>query len=84
MSREAQRLVHDALEAFLSENEIAVGWTLTIDIAGPDERRYLAHRSGGGHDGTESPTMWTAAGMLQASADVARAQLAESTVDPDD
>ena len=78
---DAQRAVHDALKDYLAEGEIAIGWTLTIDIAGPDERRYLAHRAGGGHDGTEGPTMWTAAGMLQASADVAQAQLAESTRD---
>jgi hypothetical protein len=57
---------------------------LTIDVAGPDNTRYLAHRAGGGIDGGSPPVMWTAWGMLTASANAAAAQLAEATEDHDD
>lgn len=81
---DAQRKVHDAIGSMLDDDEFAMGWVLTIDVAGPDDRRYLAHRAGGGADGTDSPMMWTALGMLRASAQVAEAQLAEGTVDHED
>jgi hypothetical protein len=81
---DAQRKVHDAIGGLLREGEIAVGWTLTIDVAGPDDGRYLAHRAGGGIDGSSSPMVWTALGMLRAGAQVAEAQLAEGTVDHED
>jgi hypothetical protein len=81
---QAQRDVHSALDSYLDEGEICVGWTLTMDVVGPDEVRYLAHRAGGGVDGTDAPTMWTACGMLKASADVAADQLRECTTDCDD
>jgi hypothetical protein len=84
MSDEAARRVHEALNEYLGEGEIAVQWCLTIDIAGPNESRYLAHRAGGGIDGTDAPMAWTALGMLQASADVAADQLRDSASDPDD
>jgi hypothetical protein len=58
--------VHAAIGDYLDEGEIAVAWTLTIDVAGPDGTRYLAHRAGGGMDGTDAPTVWTALGMLRA------------------
>lgn len=84
MSEDAKRAVHEALRGFLEDGEIAVCWTLTIDVAGQDGHRYLAHRAGGGVDGTENPQAWTAAGMLQASSDVARRQLEDMTGPPDD
>ena len=79
---QAQRDVHQALGSYLDEGEIAIAWCLTIDVAGQDGTRYVAHLAGGGVDGTESPMAWTALGMLTCSADVARSQLAESTEDP--
>lgn len=85
MSREdAAQRVHEALGAYLDEGEIAIGWCLTIDIAGPDDRRYLAHRAGGGHDGTDSPMAWAALGMLRASMQVAENQMRECTHDAED
>lgn len=82
MDREAaQQAVHEALRAYLDDGEIAIAWTLTIDVAGPDGIRYLAHRAGGGHDGTEGPVVWAAVGMLEASLNVAREQIAEMTSD---
>lgn len=83
-AEDAQRAVHEALAGYLDEGELAVGWCLTIDVAGQDDVRYLAHRAGGGFDGTDSPMMWTALGMLQASVDVARRQLADCTSSTDD
>lgn len=80
----AQREVHAALTHFLDEGEIPVHWVLTIEVAGPDGTRYLAHRAGGGLDGHDSPMAWTALGMLQTSADVARDQLRGMTADSDD
>lgn len=73
------RTLHDAVGGLLKDGEIAVAWTLTIDVAGPDRRRYLAHRAGGGNDGGDPPVMWTAWGMLMASANDAANQLAEHT-----
>jgi hypothetical protein len=75
----AQKAVHEALQGYLQDGEIAVHWTLTIDVAAQDDVRYLAHRAGGGVDGTDMPTAWAAAGMLQASSDVARRQLEAMT-----
>lgn len=80
----AQSAVHDALAGYLDEGEIAIAWTLTIDVAGPDGERYLAHRAGGGHDGTSEPQVWAAIGMLTASLQVAEDQLRDCTVDVDD
>jgi hypothetical protein len=81
---EAHRRVHDAIRELLDDGEIAIAWTLTIDVAGPDNRRYLAHRAGGGHDGTDAPMVWAALGMLTASAQVAEDQLRGCTRDPDE
>jgi hypothetical protein len=76
---EAYRRVHEAIGALLDEGEIAICWTLTIDVAGPDNVRYLAHRAGGGHDGTDGPMAWTALGMLRASVGLAERQLLEQS-----
>lgn len=81
---EAQSRVHEAIGGMLDEGEIAISWVLTIDVAGPDDTRYLAHRAGGGHDGQDAPMAWTALGMLRASAALAEAQLLDMTVDRDD
>lgn len=81
---DAQKAVHEALAGYLDDGEIAIGWCLTIDVAGPDDVRYLAHRAGGGHDGTANPMAWTALGMLRASAELAEDQLRDSTFDADD
>lgn len=76
---EAHARVHEAIGALLDDDEFAMNWTLTIDVAGPDGRRYLAHRAGGGADGSDSPMVWTALGMLRASVQVAEEQLREQT-----
>jgi hypothetical protein len=79
-----QHRLHEAIESILDEGEIAISWVLMIDVAGPDRRRYLAHRAGGGADGSDYPMAWTALGMLMGSADVARKQLLDSTQDHDE
>jgi hypothetical protein len=81
---EAAGVVHDAISAYLAESEIAVAWTLTIDVAGPDGSRYLAHRAGGGIDGRDAPMVWAALGMLRAAMKVAENQLAACTSDAAD
>ncbi len=81
---DAARAVHDALKKYLDDGEIAISWCLTIDVAGPDDVRYLAHRSGGGVDGTDGPMAWAALGMLRASMKLAERQLAAMSVDPED
>lgn len=78
-TEDAQRRVHEAIGG-----EFAMSWVLTIDVAGPENTRYLAHRAGGGADGTDHPMMWAALGMLRASAQVAERQLADATGDPDE
>lgn len=78
----AHERVHAAIqEDLLDDGEIAVSWVLTIDVAGPEDTRYLAHRAGGGHNGEDGPMVWTALGMLRASVGVAERQLEEMTFD---
>lgn len=79
-----QRAVHEALKEYLDEGEIPICWTLTIDIAGPEGTRYLAHRAGGGLDGTDTPMIWTAVGLLKAGLRVAENQLDDITYTPDE
>lgn len=81
---DAHRHVHTAIGELLDEGEIAIAWTLTIDVAGSNQCRYLAHRAGGGADGTDAPMVWTALGMLRASVQVAEEQLRDCTEDTDD
>ena len=83
-SDEIKRAVHEAIGALLDDGEIAISWVLTIDVAGPNETRYLAHRAGGGHDGSDNPMAWTALGMLRASVGVAEQQLLDMTHDADE
>lgn len=82
--RPVPAIVHEALGAYLRPDEIAVGWMVVIDVAGPEGVRYLAHRGGGGADGSESPTAWAALGMLRASMQSAEDQLRSWTVDVED
>ncbi len=82
MTDEAQRKVHEAIGGLLGGDEFAISWVLTIDVAGPENVRYLSHRAGGGADGADHPMMWAALGMLRASAQVAERQLADATADP--
>ena len=84
MSDSPERAVHDALGGMLDEGEIVMRWMLVIDVIGPDNTRYLSHRAGGGHDGTDKPAAWEAVGMLQASLDIARDQIREMTMDVDE
>lgn len=81
---EAHSAVHEAIGDLLDDGEIAIAWTLTIDVAGPDQTRYLAHRAGGGAGGTDRPMIWAALGMLRAGLQVAEDQLRECTIDTDD
>jgi hypothetical protein len=80
---DAQLALHEAIQACLGDGEIAVCWTLTIDVAGPDDTRYLAHRAGGGADGHSHPSLWVALGMLLASARTVEDQLSDNTHDSD-
>lgn len=82
--RTPRQVVHEAIGAMLGEGEIAVAWVLTIDVAGADGSRYLAHRAGGGHDGGDGPMAWTALGMLETAAGTARAQLHDMTTELED
>jgi hypothetical protein len=84
VSEEAQRAVHEAVKDYLGDDEIPVRWVLTIEVARPDGN-HLAHRAGGGFDGTENPMAWTALGMLQAATRTAEDQVADMTEHyPDD
>jgi hypothetical protein len=76
----AQQAVHEALQSYIDEGEILVGWCAVIDVAGPDDVRYLLHCAGGGHDGAEAPPFWAARGMLEHSAEFA-ASLVEAPED---
>lgn len=84
MSDDAQQRVHEAIGGYLEDGELVIGWVLTIEVATQDDGRYLSHRAGGGIDGSEPPTVWTALGMLEGSSTVARDQLRDWTGDPED
>lgn len=58
-----------------------MSWVVVMEIARPDGGRHLAHRGGGGLDGTDAPMCWTALGMLESGATIAREQVSESTED---
>lgn len=77
--QEAQRRIHEAIGSYLDEGEIAVAWILTVDVAGPDDTRYLAHRAGGGIDGTDRPMSWHALGMMKAGVMMAERQVSDAT-----
>lgn len=84
MTDEAAKAVHQAIGGLLDEGEIAISWVLVVDVAGPDDTRYLAHRGGGGHDGLEKPMCWNALGMLRASVLSAEELVTDRTVDRED
>lgn len=79
----AKQRVHEAIRDYLGDGEIPICWVLTVDVAGPNETRYLVHRAGGGIDGSDNPTAWTALGMLEAGAILAKDQVLAFTVDED-
>jgi hypothetical protein len=62
---DATREVHEAIKGLLDDGEIPIKWTLVIDVVGSEDTRYLAHHSGGGHDGTDAPTVWDVLGMAE-------------------
>jgi hypothetical protein len=85
IEEDAKATLHHAIQGILDDGEIAIAWVLTVDVAGPEDVRYLAHRAGGGGDGHDNPMAWTALGMLRASVGVAERQLADQTEDdPED
>jgi hypothetical protein len=81
---EAKAAVHEAIGGLLDEGEIPVSWVLTIDVIGPNDTRYLAHRSGSGVNGENTPMLWEALGMLRASVVTAEQQVIQETFDQDD
>ncbi len=76
--------VHRALQGFVDEGELVVAWHVTVEVLAPDDARYLAHRAGGGMDGTDPPTIWNVVGMLDSSLNTARQQLRTDDVEEDD
>lgn len=63
----AARGVHAALAGYLREGELVVAWHVTIEVVAQDGVRYLAHRAGGGMDGSVRPTVWAVSGMLESA-----------------
>jgi hypothetical protein len=76
--------IQQAIQDSLDDGELVINWVLTVDIAGPDDMRYLAHRSGGGVDGTDHPMIWTALGMINAAKLVAESQAISATYGEDE
>lgn len=81
---EALAVVHEAIGGLVPDGEIVVAWTLQLDVAGPEDTRYLAHRAGGGIDGTDKPLVWQALGMIASALAVAEDQLRDNTADTED
>lgn len=87
MEKHPKTHLHDTISDLLDEGEIAIGWIVIVDVAGPDGARYLSHRDGGGVDGTDPPTPWNAVGMLQAASAVSADKMLTVTYneqDPDE
>lgn len=73
--------VQEALQGFAHEGEVVTRWCVAMEVVGPSGAG-LVHRAGGGHEGRESPTIWTAIGMLRSSQITAERQLLDDTRDP--
>lgn len=82
------RDVQHALQGLVNEGDLIVGWFAVVEVATPEGTQYLAHRTGGGLDGSSPPTLWTELGMAQATVeDIKRALAAcvvQATADDDD
>ncbi len=76
--------VNEAIKTLFRPDELVVCWVLVSDVVRADGTRFVAHRAGGGHDGTERPMTWTALGMLSAAEAVAKSQILGSTEDAED
>lgn len=70
--------VQEALQGFAQEGEIITRWCVVMEVVGTTGAG-LMHRAGGGHEGRESPTIWTAIGMLRSSQISAEQQLLDDT-----
>lgn len=76
--------LHEAIEATLDPNEIAIQWIISVEVAGENSARYLVTRGGGGHDGSDEPMSWTVLGLLEASAAIVREHIVDLPEDGDD
>ena len=74
-SNSSRKDLHDAINAQIANDEMAVSWVVVIDVIGPNNTRYLSHRAGGGADGLEAPPPWTVLGMGQAISGIANDQM---------
>lgn len=72
--------IQAALEGYFEEGEVLTRWCVVMEVVDKNGAG-LSHRAGGGHEGRESPTIWTALGMLRASQVTAEAQLLDDTRD---
>lgn len=75
-----QEQVHEAIGAYLDEGELVTAWVLVVEVA-DSNGVTLMHRAGGGDDGTNTPSVWEAIGMLRSGEIVAENQLGEQTRD---
>lgn len=56
---------HAGLSELIDEGEVIVKWAAVIEVMGPNDTRYLAHRAGCGVDGEDSPMTWDVIGMMR-------------------
>lgn len=83
MSQNARTDVQDALGGFLKEGEIITAWCVVAEVVDHNGHR-LIHRAGGGAEGTEPPSIWTAVGMLRSGEVTAEEQLRSQNKDTGD
>jgi hypothetical protein len=79
MELDLQQVVHGAIQADLADGEIALAWILVVDTVDARGNRRLAHRAGGGMDGSDRPVAWTALGMMRAAAALAEEQVVDNS-----
>lgn len=75
---------HQGLSTLTDDGEIVVKWVAVLEVMGPDDTHYLAHRAGCGLDASDSPMIWDALGLLRAGVIQAEDQLSDLTMPPPD
>jgi hypothetical protein len=73
---------HRAIQELVDKGDLLLSWHLTFEAVTPRGQKWIGHRSGGGHDGTEAPMIWSVIGLLEAALASCHDQLADLSREP--
>ena len=71
-----------ATDGQLDDGDLLLSWHLTFEAVTPAGQKWIGHRGGGGHDGTEAPMIWSVIGLLEAALASCHEQLADLSREP--